>query len=157
MQWGFKKIILIGQDLAFTNNMIHVDGNADEEIDINDRDYEFVEGINGDMLPVRKDYFQYLRWIEELGYNNKDIEIIDATEGGAKKRYTTIMTLQEAILKYCVTGYDIPAILEGVPMLFAGEDKNLLLRNWIYSAKICYSLTEAFSRLWRHAKGAELF
>ncbi len=146
VQWGFKKIILIGQDLAFTNNMIHVDGNADEEIDINDRDYEFVEGINGDMLPVRKDYFQYLRWIEELGYNNKDIEIIDATEGGAKKRYTTIMTLQEAILKYCVTGYDIPAILEGVPMLFAGEDKNLLFEELDIFRKNLLQLDKSFQQ-----------
>lgn len=146
VQWGFKKIILIGQDLAFTDNMIHVDGNGDEEIDINDEDYEFVEGINGGMLPVRKDYFQYLRWIEELGYNNKEIEIIDATEGGSKKRYTTIMTLQEAILKYCVADYNIYAILEDVPRLATGEDKKLLLEELDTFRKNLLQLDRSFQQ-----------
>ncbi len=123
IRWGFKKVILIGQDLAFTGNKIHVGNDDDEEIDLNDKDYEFVEGIHGDMLPVRKDYFQYLRWIEELGRVNKNIEIIDATEGGSKKRNTTIMTLKDAIDKYCRLTYDIQGIIDSVPRLFVGGQK----------------------------------
>lgn len=126
VEWGFQKIILIGQDLAFTGNKIHVGDGDDVALDINDRDYEFVEGLNGEILPVQKDYFQYLRWIEELGGSNHDIEIIDATEGGSRKRNTTVMTFADAIDKYCTREYDIEEILEGAPRLFTGEDKWLI-------------------------------
>lgn len=56
------------------------------------------------------------------------------------------MTLQEAILKYCVTGYDIPAILEGVPMLFAGEDKNLLFEELDIFRKNLLQLDKSFQQ-----------
>ncbi len=126
IRWGFTKIIMIGQDLAFTGNKIHVDPNDTEKIEFNERDYEFVESIDGEMLPVRKDYFQYLRWIEELGRVNKEIELIDATEGGSKKRNTTIMTFREVIDKYCTKTYDIQGIITSTPRLFEGDDKKYI-------------------------------
>lgn len=126
VQWGFKKIILIGQDLAFTGNKIHARDDDDEKIEIDEFDYTYVEGIDGDMLPVRKDYFQYLRWIEDLGYSNKDIEIIDATEGGSRKKNTTIMTFREAIDTYCQRSYDIAGILNSLPKYFEKEQAVLV-------------------------------
>ena len=84
VKWGFKKIILIGQDLAFSENKEHV-GDTEEVTECDKRGCKYLEGINGDMLPVRYDFLMYLRWIEDFAYNKKDIEIIDATEGGETK------------------------------------------------------------------------
>ncbi len=126
VKWGFKKIILIGQDLALTGNKEHV-GDTEEVTEFDERYYKFIEGIDGDMLPVRFDFLIYLRWIEELAFNNKDIEIIDATEGGIKKRNTSIMTLEAAIDKFCMKDYDVNTILESVPRLFTGESAGLIV------------------------------
>lgn len=126
IKWGFKKIILIGQDLAFTSNKEHV-GDTEEVTEFDEKDYKFLEGINGDMLPVRLDFLLFLRWIEELAFNNKDIEIIDATEGGIKKRNTSIMTLEVAINRFCKQSYDINEILETSPKLFTGESAMIIV------------------------------
>ncbi|MDE5873805.1 MAG: hypothetical protein K2H07_07830, partial [Lachnospiraceae bacterium] len=126
VKWGFKKIILIGQDLAHTGNKEHV-GDTEEVTQFDEKRYKYVMGIDGDMLPVRYDFLIYLRWIEELAFNNKDIEIIDATEGGIKKRNTTLMTFEAAIDKYCKENYDISAILESIPRLFTGASVNLIV------------------------------
>lgn len=125
VEWGFQRIILIGQDLAYTGYKIHV-GDEAMVLDINDKGYEFVEGLDGELLPVEKGYFQYLRWIEELGASNHEIEIIDATEGGLRKQNTTVMTFAEAIDKYCTREYDIDRLWESIPRLFTGEDKGMI-------------------------------
>lgn len=126
VKWGFKKIILIGQDLAFTGNKEHV-GDTEETTEFDETDYKFLEGINGEMLPVRLDFLLFLRWIEELAFNNKDIEIIDATEGGIKKRNTSIMTLEAAINRFCKQSYNVNEILEAVPKLFVGESTMIIV------------------------------
>lgn len=126
VKWGFKKIILIGQDLAHTGNKEHI-GDTEEVTQFDEKRYKYVMGIDGDMLPVRYDFLIYLRWIEELAFNNKDIEIIDATEGGIRKRNTTLMTFEAAIDKYCKKNYDISTILESIPKLFAGDSVNLIV------------------------------
>ncbi|MCM1398906.1 MAG: DUF115 domain-containing protein [Clostridium sp.] len=126
VKWGFKKIILIGQDLALTGNKEHV-GDTEEVTEFDERCYKFLEGIDGDLLPVRFDFLIYLRWIEDLAVKNEDIEIIDATEGGIKKKNTSVMTLQAAIDKFCKKTYDIDAILESVPRLFTGKSEGLIV------------------------------
>ncbi|MDE6025326.1 MAG: DUF115 domain-containing protein [Lachnospiraceae bacterium] len=125
--WGFKKIILIGQDLAFTGNRMHA-GEAEIEINTNDSRYMTVKDINGEDVAIRKDYYIYLKWIENVASKYTDIEFIDATEGGALKQYVKQMTFREAIDKYCTKNYgNISDILLSVPRLFEGEDKQLVL------------------------------
>lgn len=126
VKWGFRKIILIGQDLALTGNKEHV-GDTEEVTEFDEKHYKYVMGIDGDMLPVRFDFLIYLRWIEDLAFNNKDIEIIDATEGGIKKRNTSIMSFEAAIDKFCRDNYDIGGILESVPRLFTGQSGKLIV------------------------------
>lgn len=145
VKWGFKKIILIGQDLAFTGNKIHAKEQVEDKIEINSDDYEFVEGLDGEVLPVRKDYFQYLRWIEQFGYVNKNIEIIDATEGGAKKKNTTIMTFYQAIEKYCLEEYNIKEIFENVPRLFEADKKKYIIEELEEIKKDIINFAERFS------------
>lgn len=126
ISWGFKKIILVGQDLALTGHKVHAD---EQETKVEDIGWAttYVKDLDGNDVLTRKDYRNYIRWIEEIGYQFKDIEIIDATEGGAYKENTTIMSLREAIDTYCVNEYDIEDILRKQKKLFVGEERNLVL------------------------------
>lgn len=101
---GCNPIILIGQDLAFTGNKKHSsfthtefegENNADES------DGLMVEDIYGEMIPTDKYYNQFRYWFEDKIRANPDIQVIDATEGGAKIEGAKILTLDETIQKYC--------------------------------------------------------
>lgn len=127
ISWGFKKIILIGQDLAFTGNRMHV-GDTKAKFTFDDKGYTYVKGLDGEDIPVRKDYLQYLRWIENIGYKYKDLEIIDATEGGSLKRNTTVMTFRDALDRYCVKEYDVEKIIYETPRLFEGKDISIVAK-----------------------------
>ncbi len=117
ISWGFKKIILTGQDLAIDGNKIH----AGEEIgNVLERKclYTYVDGICEEKVLTRDDFLIYLRWIEEIACRQDSVEIIDATEGGARKKNTKIMSLNEAIENYCTTQYDIEKMIIDVEPIF---------------------------------------
>lgn len=126
ISWGVKRIILIGQDLAFTGNRIHV---GEDAVDIEDDNglYKYIKDVDGNDVVTRFDYYTYLKWIEETAINHKDIEFIDATEGGAFKKNLKQMTLKNVIEKYCTCEYNISDILLSVPRLFEGNDRQLII------------------------------
>lgn len=92
-----KKIILVGQDLAFENGKTHAGGIDDQagyaEV--------WVDGINEEKVKTRYDWLTYLKWFENSikAYNSlgMELEVIDATEGGALIHGTKVMSLKEAI------------------------------------------------------------
>ncbi len=132
---GMKHIILIGQDLAYSGEATHA--GAVESAGINNEiGHEYVEDIYGGKVRTRSDWLGYLHWfenamevIEDLG---KDIEVIDATEGGAKIHGTRIMTLRKALDRYCLGGaegpvvYDFDRALESLPFFLNSEEEELL-------------------------------
>lgn len=125
--WGFKRIILIGQDLAFTGNRMYA-GKGAVTIDANDGRYMTVKDINGDDVFIEKGYYIYLRWIEDIALRYRNIEFIDATEGGAFKKNLKQMTLKDAIESYCTSYYNnIADILLSPPRLFLGKDVQLII------------------------------
>lgn len=126
IKWGFKKVILIGQDLAFSGGAMHI-GEAIKEYDFSTGEYVYVKGIDGNKLVTYANFMPYLRWIEKIAYLNKDVEIIDATEGGAYKENTTIMTFRDAIDTYCTASYDVKEIIDSVPRLFTQDGKNIII------------------------------
>lgn len=124
--WGFKRIILIGQDLAFTGNRAHA-GEEATEISEDNNWFMKVTDINGNEVFIEKDYYIYLKWIENVALNYSDIEFIDATEGGAFKKNLKQMTFKDTIDKYCTYEYsDISDILLSPPRLFMGKDIQLV-------------------------------
>lgn len=125
ISWGIKKIILIGQDLAFTDSRTYV-GEEQTKFDEDSWDYTHVKDIHGEDVLIQKDYYIYLKWMENVASVNSDVEFIDATEGGAIKKNFTYMTFKEAIDKYCTQEYDIEKILFSLPRLFVGEDRQLI-------------------------------
>lgn len=127
ISWGIKKIILIGQDLAFTDSRTYV-GEEQTKFDEESWDYTHVKDIHGEEVLIQKDYYIYLKWMENIAAVNSDVEFIDATEGGAIKKNFVYMTFREAIDKYCTSNYDIENLLLSVPRLFTGEDKQIIVR-----------------------------
>lgn len=98
--WNVNRIVLIGQDFAFTGGKRHIPGViAGEDRLVNDSPL-WVEDVNGNMVETRYDYHKYLTWFESEIASEPNIEVIDATEGGAKIKGTKIMTLREVIDTY---------------------------------------------------------
>jgi hypothetical protein len=100
---GAKKIILVGQDLAFEGNASHAMGETLQE-EYSTEYSKLIEGNNGSMVRTRYDWYKYLCWFNER-IAKYDGTVINATEGGAKIQGTTIMTLDEAIQVYCNKEY----------------------------------------------------
>ena len=126
MSLGFKTIVLVGQDLAFTDGKGHVQGFSDQETreDIEERGIEQIEGWDGSMLITDPQMRYYIRWFEKkIEAVKGDIEVIDATQGGAKILGALNMTLSEVIDTRCKGKCDFDTVLENVPYLFEDENK----------------------------------
>lgn len=120
---GMKRIVLIGQDLAYLGDVSHADGVAEDTSYL--KCEEKVDGIYGEKVRTRLDWLRYLRWYERaIKELPDDIEVIDATEGGAKIEGTTIMKLSEVIDKYCTKEFDFKKMLANTQPTFSREEYN---------------------------------
>lgn len=126
---GAKRIVLIGQDLAFSGDSTHAGGvanHADDELN----GIEYVEDINGNKVKSRGDWVIYIEWfnsaIEEL---SGSVEVIDATEGGAKLKGSKIMKLSEVIDKYCISDFHFQEVLADIAPTFSEEDYEIVKAN----------------------------
>ncbi len=104
---GCDPIILIGQDLAMTDELTtHAEGfHFGTKEDRSNYDIVMLEGNYQEFVKSREWYKQFLLHYERdiAKYNGT---VINATEGGAKIHGTTIMTFQEAIDKYVQKNID---------------------------------------------------
>ena len=101
LRCAVRNIIFVGLDLAYTDGMNHASDTADfDAVDSRHTDIR-VEGIHGEMLPTAKNLNIYKEWLENRIRRRSDIEkeidIVDATEGGAKIEGMIIRSLQEAL------------------------------------------------------------
>lgn len=121
---GLTRIILVGQDLAFTGNRSHADGTFEKVMkEENTAGFIMVEGNVEKEVPTTASLKIYLDWydkyIEDILEREKGcFRVINATEGGAKIKNTEIMTLHDAIEKECTKEVDIQECLGRLsPML----------------------------------------
>lgn len=128
---GFRKIIFVGQDLAYTNNKSHADGTFKEEMPEEDtKDFIMVPGNYEEEVPTlsnldgyRKWFGEYIEWWER----GHEVEFINATEGGARIEGTTLATLKEVIDKECVKEVDIGACIDSLEPVFCQEEQEKIL------------------------------
>lgn len=99
-QLRLKNIILIGQDLAYTGEHTHA-GGYDNHVLNEEKFIEMVDGVDGEQVKTRGDWIVYRDWFEEFIEKNEQLEVIDATEGGALIHGSKVMSLREAIDTYC--------------------------------------------------------
>jgi hypothetical protein len=119
---GFKTIILMGQDLAFSNDKTtHASGIQGDGEDLK-KVFKIVEGIDGKPVETRHDWYSYLVWFQDAIKVLPDITVVDATEGGARIAGTRIMTLKDAIAAYCTKEVDCGSIVDNKKPTFDGED-----------------------------------
>ncbi|MDO5154424.1 MAG: DUF115 domain-containing protein [Eubacteriales bacterium] len=115
--WGFKKVMLVGQDLAHTGDKQHA-GEAEIKREEIKREIIELEGNVEEKVYTTLDYYAYLRWFEmAIAHYYPNSEVINATEGGAKIRGTQIMTLKEAMDLYCEKEYDFGKLCKSVPFV----------------------------------------
>lgn len=113
---GCNPIILVGQDLSHEEDMLHTKGlrNDGEEEILKYRRFP-MEGHKGLVYGVSA-MVSYLSWYEEsaryLAKVRPDLDLINATEGGARIRGFQEMTLEEAYKNYCGRAVDIHGPLQ---------------------------------------------
>ncbi len=125
----FKRIILIGQDLAYgEDGSTHTGGELEKSMFETNNMYMEVEGINGNKVKTRGDWNRFRSFIEDNIEKNKDIHFIDATEGGALIHGTDVMSLKEAVDKYCTEEYPVD---EWICSLKKGDaDEGVRIDQW---------------------------
>lgn len=115
---GADPIVFVGQDLAHPDGVTHFPGTAVHDIwatetnrfsSLEMKEWETilrmqktlrkVPDIHGNEIYTDAQMFSYLQQFE-MNFYNSEATIIDATEGGAAKKHTTLMTLGEALERY---------------------------------------------------------
>lgn len=133
-KFGFETVIMIGQDLAYTNNRSHADGTFQDKMEEQNTEQMLkVKGNYEDEVPVRPDFIIYRDWLADYikgakKYDEK-FRVINATEGGAYIEGTEIMTLKEALDETCqgVEEVDFATRIREMPSDFDDEQKEKAL------------------------------
>jgi len=117
---GLSPIILVGQDLAYTDNKTHAEGSlrASWDVDFRDETFRLIEGQNGDMIGSSVQFKVYRDWFEREIIDNPTLKLVNATEGGALIHGAEHTTLKDAIDRYCQKEYDIESIFANSGYLF---------------------------------------
>ncbi len=127
---GIDTIILVGQDLAYTNNKSHADGTFHEVMEEYDTSaFRMIEGNYEEKVPTMASFMLYIDWYEKYiqkckEHKNKigkEFRVINATEGGAKINGTEIMTLKDAIQEVCTKEINISESLQQLKPMFSNE------------------------------------
>ncbi|MFV0341942.1 MAG: motility associated factor glycosyltransferase family protein [Anaerocolumna sp.] len=91
---GFKHIVLVGQDLAFSETFTHV-GGVEEK---NEYQVEvYVNGVNGKLIKSRSDWKAFIIWFQDMITLHSEIQVIDAKLTGAKIAGAINMSLGEVV------------------------------------------------------------
>lgn len=115
---NIKNIILIGQDLAYTGEHTHA-GGYDNHILNEEVFIEMVEGVDGGQVKTRGDWTTYREWFEDFIKVHKEINLIDATEGGALIHGSKVMTFEAAIKEYCgEKKFSFKNLMDELPVTF---------------------------------------
>ena len=116
---GFKRTILVGQDLALADGKVYSGGMQNGRAEADEFGYRLVPGNVEEMVTTRGDFYIYLLWFNNaVKEAEKYMEVINATEGGARIEGTTVMTLQEAVDQYCVHSFDFKQMYDNMDYIF---------------------------------------
>lgn len=117
LQMGGNPIILIGQDLAFSDNKHHASGyvHTNGEVDVKPlKNMRTVKGASGELLYTTLGLLSYKRWIENRIEDEKDKIFINATEGGAYIKGAQHCSLETVIQERLTNSYDIGGIIQNI-------------------------------------------
>ncbi|WP_099190212.1 motility associated factor glycosyltransferase family protein [Tepidibacter mesophilus] len=110
---GCNPLILVGQDLAFTEGKSHAENSKTEGSNNKSEELHLeVEDIYGAKVFTSFPLYTYLKWFENYIESIPNKTVIDATEGGAKIKGTNILTLNETIGEYCKEYINAKCVLD---------------------------------------------
>lgn len=118
---GFKDIVFIGQDLAYSGGITHA-GGVVKNISGDEDGRQYVDSVDGGKVMTRYDWLIYLEWFENSIRDLKKLNVIDATEGGALIHGTKVIKLSEVIDEYCKNEFSFKDMLDELPYTFTGEE-----------------------------------
>ena len=99
---GFETVILVGQDLAYTDDKSHADGTFRETMPKENTESMIrVKGNYQDTVPTLTNLKIYLEWFADYIKGAKErgnFRVINATEGGAYIEGTELMTLKMRLM-----------------------------------------------------------
>lgn len=130
LNMGARTVILVGQDLAMTGNKTHADGTFQDkmdDIDVESKEYFEVESVDGGKVLTRADFKLYLDWFEKYIKMWTHITTVDATEGGALIHGSKVMTLKNAVRKYCKREFNVKWHIDHCSKLFVGDKRDMVL------------------------------
>lgn len=126
-QLGFRKIVFVGQDLAYTNNRSHADGTFKEEMPEEDtKNFIMVPGNYEEEVPTISSFDDFRKWFGDYiawWVKDHEVEFINATEGGARIEGTTLMTLKEVIDRECKKEVDIKSCIDSIEPVFNAKEQ----------------------------------
>lgn len=114
---GFKKIVLIGQDLAYNGELTHAGGMIKNIVN-EDVGKQEIDGWSGGKVKSRYDWIIYRNWFESVIQQLPEVQVIDATEGGALIHGSEVMKLSEVIDQYCTRTFSMRELIEKEPPTF---------------------------------------
>ncbi|WP_026671008.1 motility associated factor glycosyltransferase family protein [Butyrivibrio sp. AE3006] len=153
---GIKNIVLIGQDLAFTGGRHHADDKDEGNPDIKKR---LVPGIDGNPVETNEMWIGFRDFFERQIGMNPQLNVIDATEGGAKIEGTGIMKFSEVADILKDKTFDPKAVFDGMNKAQTDEEYTRMreiIKSWIDDldmiSKNAGALSEICSQLLKAAK-----
>lgn len=117
VELGYKRIVLVGQDLAFTDKKAHAGMGNYNENDLVTY-FSLVDGYHGDKVITRGDFKHYIDWYNMRIPQLTECEVINATEGGVKLKGTIQMPLSEVVERYCTQTYEADKVIAGLPSVW---------------------------------------
>lgn len=125
---GFETIILVGQDLAYSGNKSHADGTFQEKMpEENTKNMIMVKGNYEEQVPTRRDFRSFLDWfnmyIKGAKEYQKNLRVINATEGGAYIEGTELYALKDIIEEVCQKEVDYSEKIEHMESAFSDEER----------------------------------
>lgn len=129
---GCNPIILIGQDLAYTDKKYHADMvnfSGDNNLITEDDDMFLVEDIYGDKVLTNKELDFYRKKFEEYIEKNEEVKIINATEGGSNIKGADVLKLEEVIEKFNHDGLNKSIQKDYMKKLDKGFKLEIILKN----------------------------
>lgn len=124
---NFKRIVLVGQDLCYQGDVTHAGQVIKNPYGIANDNKMIIKDIYGNNVGTRHDWYTYILWFQDAIKSLIDIEVIDATEGGAFIEGTKIIDLEYVIAQYCSTDFYIDSILNELEPV--GNDNEITIVN----------------------------
>ncbi len=125
IEMGMKRIVMVGQDLAFGKKGAYVDNNNFHASENPFGEYIKAEGVNGETVYTRQDWKRFSDFFEKTIQEHPEIDVIDVKSEGLKIRGTKQMEADDVLEYYCNCEIPIKEWTSQIKNLFSEEEQKL--------------------------------